>query len=115
MGIPSGAASYFVSSLRGRVVTRMGIVFLAPVVMLGPLLVGLVLNIPGLSEPLHPFNPATALGALMDSREMSTLLRLALTAMTLLALALNTPRMVRGVREVLAASAERRAKPADRA
>jgi hypothetical protein len=32
----------------------------------------------------------------------------------LLSLALNAPRMVQGVREVLAASAERRAKPSNR-
>lgn len=114
MGIPAGAASYFVRSLRGRVVTRMGIVFLLPVVMLGPLLVGLVLGISGLSDPLHPFNPATALGALMDSREMTKLVELALAALTLLSLALNAPRMIQGVREVLAASAERRAKPVER-
>jgi hypothetical protein len=114
MGIPSGAASYFVRSLRGRVVTRMGIVFLLPVVMLGPLLIGLVLGISGLSDPLHPFNPAIALGALMDGREMSKLVELALAALTLLSLALNAPRMIQGVREVLAASAERRAKPSNR-
>lgn len=115
IGIPAAVASYFVRTLRGRVVTRMGIVFLLPVIMLGPLLLGLVLGISELSDPLHPFNPATAMGALMDGREMSKLVELALLALAFLSFALNTPRMVRGVREVLAASAARRAKPSDRA
>jgi len=114
MGIPAGAASFFVSSLRGRVVVRMGIVFLLPVVLLGPPLLGLLLGLSDLRDGLHPFNPASALSALIGYGETAKLLELALATFALLSLLLNAPRMIQGVREVLSASAERRVKPIER-
>lgn len=107
---PAAIASWFVKSLRGRILVRAFILGLAPLVLLGPPLAGLVFAVPEWIDFLHPLNPAWAVSELMDSRTLPPFLVGLVWICAAVAFALNLPRMLRGVVEVLDASRARRAR-----
>ncbi len=108
LAIPAGVASFFAPRLRTRVLARMFILCLPPVVVLLPPLVGLVLGISSWMSFLHPFNPAYALNEVMSGTRLTSVERVGLALGAIAALALNLPRLWRGFIEVLVASRARR-------
>jgi hypothetical protein len=108
LAAPAAIASWFVTSTRGRIVARMAILTLAPLVLLGPPLVGLLFGIPSWIDFLHPFNPVWAAVHIVE-RDMDPVVALTLLWLAFgVALLVNVPRITRGVVEVLAASRRRR-------
>lgn len=110
MSVPAVIASWIVKSTRGRILVRAFILALAPLVLLGPPLAGLVLGIPEWIDFLHPLNPAWSISELMDERVLPNTVLAVLWMSAAVAFALNLPRMWRGVAEVLVASRASRAR-----
>ncbi len=108
---PAAFASWFVESARGRIVVRMAILALLPLVLLGPPLAGLLFSIPSWIDFLHPFNPVWAARELIDRG--TNPLGMALLWLGLgVAVLMNAPRMAHGMREVFVASRRRRERSA---
>lgn len=106
LGLPAVLAS---NRRRGRVFVRVMILTLPLLLLLVPSLVGLMLDIPMLADFEHPGNPIWLIDKTWSSPTTAAgVALLAQLAVALLVLLLNVPRMLRGVREVLGASAARR-------
>jgi hypothetical protein len=112
LALPAAVASARVRSDRGRMIARVAIVVLVPLVILGPALLGLLFGIHDWMELEHPFNPVWIMERLERSSERSVVdLALAgLLLFVLLTLAANAKRVLAGALEVLAASRARRAR-----
>jgi len=110
LALPTGIASLFVRSQRGRIVTRIATLVLVPVTILGPALMGLLFGIDDWMELRHPLNPVWT----MDHLTRSSLPEGVVVGLVLLSLgvtltlAVNARRVRAGVLEVLAASRARR-------
>lgn len=110
LAIPAGIASWFSPKLSRRVLTRLVIIGLVPVAVLLPPLLGLVLGIPSWLDFMHPLNPMYPLKGVISGSSFSRVEKLWLLTAALAAIVLNTPRIARGLQEVLAASRARRSR-----
>lgn len=110
LGLPSGALSRATSDPRGVVLVRAAIPLLVLVAAFLPTILGFFVGDRDLMALKHPGQPLWLMDRVWNggvSHEEGTVLDL-LVALGIGTLILNLPRMVRGVNEVLAASARRR-------
>jgi hypothetical protein len=110
LALPAGIASLFTVSDRARLVTRITVVVLVPLVILLPALAGLLLGIHDWMEMRHPLNPVWIMDKLTGSdKPLGVVVGLGgLMLGVVLTFLLNVKRVLYGVREVLAASRARR-------
>jgi len=109
VGLPSGVLSLWSKHLRVRVMARLAVPLLALLTLLGPAIVGLFSGNHDLMDLEHVLNPAYQIERLLDGEDVgSTLWFMATLAGAVILL--NTPRTFVAFREVLAASARRRAR-----
>lgn len=109
VGLPAGLLARFAPTHAGRTAVRATIPGLAVVALFLPTLVGLFLRDEQLMRLRHFGNPGHAVFALLE--EKPSLVQNALMVLAVLAvvvIAINLPRTLRGVGEVLQVSAERR-------
>jgi hypothetical protein len=105
LGLSSSVAARFVRTLRGRTAVRIAIPFAVGVAIVGPAIVGLVLDDPDWTRFEHPLDPAWVLSIVFDETWGNARSGLALLALGLLATAVfAVPRLVRASREVAVAS-----------
>lgn len=111
VGLPSGLLSRWSKHLRARIMARLAVPLLLLLCLLGPAIVGLFTGNRDLMDLEHVFNPGYQIERLFDGEDISaTLWFMAVVAGAVLLL--NAPRTIAGFREVLAASARRRARKA---
>lgn len=110
LALPAAIASAFRASDRARLITRITIVVLVPLVILGPALAGLLFGNRDWMQLRHPLNPVWIMDKLLSSdRPFGVVIGLFVLALGVLAaLGLNAKRMLSGVLEVLSASRARR-------
>ena len=110
LALPAAVASAFGVSARARLITRITIVVLVPLVTLGPALAGLLFGSRDWMELRHPLNPVWIMQKLMrPDKPFGVVIGLSGLALgVLLTFGLNAKRMTSGVIEVLAASRARR-------
>jgi len=115
LGLPAVLATKLVGSARGRALVRITIPTLLVVGMFLPALVGMFFGVGDWMQFRHPGNPGWMMLAVLEGgREARAAWRYLMVLYPLAAVSVisNVPRMLRGFREVQAASAERRARPA---
>lgn len=108
LAAPALVASRIVKTARGRILARAFMLGLAPLVLLGPPVLGFVLGLRAWSDTLLPVNPAWAVSELMGSHTLSARPLQMIWIIATVALLASLPRMWRGLREVLDASRARR-------
>lgn len=113
VALPAGLASLLWKGATARVLLRVGLVILWPLLQFLPVLFGLLFGIQSWADWEHPLSVYWVAMEIQDSgpgRSQVTAILL-ITVLGLLALGLNTPRLLRGIRELLVARKARRAVP----
>ena len=111
VALPVGLANLFWKSGTSRVLLRVGLVILWPLLHFLPVLFGMLFGLDGWARWEHPLNVYWVVMELEGSGglvEVWPALFLT-TLLGLLALGLNVPRVLRGIRELLVARRARRA------
>lgn len=108
VALPTALASPFVHTLRGQSIVRVTVLALIPVFILGPALAGLLIGIPAWMKFAHPLNPVWAIDRFSGASDPFSASFALVCGVGSLAILVQTPRLWRGVREVLAASRARR-------
>lgn len=106
LALPAGLANLFMKRPGARILLRVLLVILWPMVIILPVILGMILGYPSWSNMDHPFTPYWVVARMQESD--TNLARLVGPGIVLLffggvSLLLNMPRMVRAVREVLGA------------
>jgi hypothetical protein len=108
IGFLPGLASFHVRSLRGRTGVRFAVPLAVSIAVLGPAVLGFLLDIRDWANFEHPLNPFHVLSEI-DRTNGDDELGLALLAFGVAAtIAVNAPRLWRSIGETLRAAAERR-------
>lgn len=114
LALPAGLASLFRKRAGSRILLRVALVLLWPLLLFVPVIFGLVFGQVSWANWDHPFNPYWVIVRMQESD--SDLHRLMLPGLVLLvlgvlALSVNLPRLWRGVREVVSAGRGPAARP----
>ncbi|MEQ1893822.1 MAG: hypothetical protein ABL998_14875 [Planctomycetota bacterium] len=111
VALPAGLVSLFWKGGTARVFLRVGLVIAWPLLHFLPVLFGLLFGIQRWAQWKHPLNAYWVAIELEGSGSAGALFpaMLLITLIGLLALGLNVPRVLRGIRELLAARRSRRA------
>ncbi|MCC6406586.1 MAG: hypothetical protein IT453_05450 [Planctomycetes bacterium] len=111
VGLPSGIASHFVRTLRGRTAVRVAIPLLLGLAIFLPSIAGMLLDVHSWMELEHPLDPFWVLACVVEDDWSQAVPGLALLAVgVLLTAVVNAKRVGNAVAEVLRCSAERRAR-----
>lgn len=100
-GLPAGIAAFFVRRSAARALLRVLVVIAVPVSVLLPVLAGLFLQVPSWMQFEHPFNPVWVVYEVQADRGYARVAPFMLLLLSLLAVSINLPRAIAGLREVV--------------